>query len=112
MIRNSYYDKKISRFGPIKVGESVLIPVDPTDRPKLGAPNLVGVVIEVNERSQYLIGTRSGRLPHRYERNQLAPCPNEILNVQEVPDTEVTLRVAVGNESVTGKQGIIEFMGF
>ena len=83
--------------------------MDPTDRPKLGAPNLVGVVIEVNERSQYLIGTRSGRLPHRYERNQLAPCPNEILSINEVPDKEVTFRVAVGNESATGKQGTTEF---
>ena len=84
--------------------------MDPVDRPKLGAPNLIGVVIDINERNQYLIGTRSGRLPHRYERNQLAPCPNEILNVKEVPDKEVTFRVAVGNESSTGKQGKIGFI--
>ena len=39
----------------------------------------------------------------------MAPFPNEILNVNEVPDKEVTLRVAVGNESATGKQGRIEY---
>ena len=39
----------------------------------------------------------------------MAPFPNEILNVNEVPDKEVTLRVAVGNESATGKQGRIEW---
>ena len=79
--------------------------MDSVDRPKLGAPNLLGVVIDINERNQYLIGTRSGRLTHRYERNQLAPCPNQILNVNEVPDNGVTIRVAVGNKSATGKQG-------
>ena len=83
--------------------------MDFVDRPKLGAPNLLGVVININERNQYLIGTRSGRLPYRYERNQLAPCPNQILNVNEVPDNDVTIRVAVGNESATGKQGRIEY---
>ena len=82
--------------------------MDSVDRPKLGAPNILGVVIDINERNQYQIGTQSGRLPYRYERNQLAPCPNEILNVKAVPDKEVTLRVAVGNESATGKQGRIE----
>ena len=85
--------------------------MDSVHRPKLSAPNLLGVVIDINARNQYLIGTRSGRLPHRYERNQLSPCPNEILNVNEVPDKEVTLRVAVGNESATGKQGKIGFIG-
>ena len=84
--------------------------MDSVDRPKLGAPNLLGVVIDINTRNQYLIGTRSGRLPHRYERNQLVPCPNEILNVNEVPDKEVTLRVVVGNESATGKQGRFEWL--
>ena len=40
----------------------------------------------------------------------LAPCPNQILNVNEVPDNGVTIRVAVGNESATGKQGRIEYV--
>ena len=83
--------------------------MDAVDRPKLGVPNLLGVVIDINGRNQYLIGTRSGRLQHRYERNQ-SPCPNEILNVKDVPDKEVTVRVAVGNESATGKQGKIGFI--
>ena len=84
---------------------SVRVPVEPVDRPKLGQPNLMAVVIDVNERGQYQLGTRAGRLPQRFSRNQLEPCENEFLTAEEVPNTEVSFRLAVGTDSLTGTQG-------
>ena len=48
---------------------------------------------------------------HIVRAESVVICPNEILNVKAVPDKEVTLRVAVGNELATGKQGKIGFIG-
>ena len=84
---------------------SVRLPVDPVDRPKLGHPHVMGVVLDINDRNQYLIGTRSGRLPHRYSRNQFEPCDNEFIQSYEVPDRDVSFREAVGAESLNGTQG-------
>ena len=65
----------------------------------------MGVVLDVNERDQYLIGTRSGQLPHRYGRNELVPSQNSFILPEEVPENVVGFREAVGAESVTGIQG-------
>ena len=86
-------------------GSSVRIPIDPVDRPKLGQPNLMAVILDVNEGGQYLIGTRAGRLPQRFARNQLEPCAGEFIRPEEVPEKEVTFRCAVGADSLTGTQG-------
>jgi hypothetical protein len=79
--------------------------VDPVDRPKLGQPHLLGRVLEVNEHGQYLVGTRAGRLQHRYARNQLEPCENELILANEIPDKETSFRAAVGAASISGVQG-------
>ena len=53
----------------------------------------------------YKIGTKSGVLPQRFTRNQIEPCDNNFILLEEVPDTETSFRAAVGADSVTGTQG-------
>ena len=70
----------------------------------------MGVVMDINERGQYLVGTKSGILNHRYSRNLLTPCENQFILPEEVPDKEVALRRAVGADSLTGTQGNLKKM--
>jgi hypothetical protein len=88
----------------VDVGTNVRIPIDPVDRPKLGHHNLLGVVLEVKE-GLYKIGTSNGVLPQSFARNQLEPCENHFLLMNDVPSKETTFRAAVGADSVTGTQG-------
>jgi hypothetical protein len=79
-------------------------PIDPVDRPKLGHHNLLGIVLDVKE-NLYKVGTSNGVLPQRFARNQLEPCENDFLSLEDVPSNETTFRAAVGADSVTGTQG-------
>lgn len=80
------------------------LPIDPVDRPKIGHSNLMGVVMEVNN-GFYKVGTKNGVLPQLFTRNQLEPCENQFIELENVPEAETSFRAAVGAESVTGTQG-------
>lgn len=79
--------------------------VEDVDRSKIDPRNIVGVVISVDD-GFYKIGTVSGKLKQLYARNQIEPCPSNFINVENVPDKEITIREAVGTESLSGKQGL------
>jgi hypothetical protein len=65
----------------------------------------MAVVKEVDENSLYVVGTSSGILPQRFSRNQLEPCKNNFLSIDNIPDKETSFRSAVGGDSITGTQG-------
>lgn len=92
------------RYAPIEIGKTVRLPIDSVDRPKIGHPNLLGVVMEIDN-GLYKIGTKSGVLPQRYTRNQLEPSENEFIALEEVPNSSTSFRAAVGADSITGTQG-------
>jgi hypothetical protein len=85
---------------------TVRLQIDDVDRPKLGHPNVFGVVMEEND-GFYSIVTKSGLLPQKFTRNQFVPCENQFLSVVDVPEKETSLRKAVGDDSTTGTQGKI-----
>jgi hypothetical protein len=87
----------------VEIGKTVRLPIDPVDRPKIDHPNLLGVVMEIDN-GFYKIGTKSGVLPHRFTRNQLEPCENDFISLDDVPDAKTSFRSAVGADSVTGTQ--------
>lgn len=53
---------------PLQVGDNVFLKIPSVDKAKSDLPNIVGVVLEINDHGLYKIGTRSGILDHKYTR--------------------------------------------
>ncbi|KAI1726532.1 hypothetical protein DdX_03254 [Ditylenchus destructor] len=66
--------------------------------------NLLGVVME-EEDGFYRIGTDDGILSQQYSRNQIEPSSSQFVSKENVPDKEISLRTAVGADSLSGGQG-------
>ncbi|CAJ0934668.1 unnamed protein product, partial [Mesorhabditis belari] len=77
-------EKSKNRFGAVEVGQTVRLPIDAVDRPKIGHSTLFGVVMEENQ-GFYQIGTANGILQQRLTRNQFEPANNNFLSFEEVP---------------------------
>lgn len=80
--------------------------VEDVDRSKVDPRNAIGVVLAVDE-GFYKVGIKSGTLKQMYSRNQLEPCSSTFLLSENVPPNEISLREAVGAESLGGTQGKI-----
>ncbi|CAJ0914660.1 unnamed protein product, partial [Mesorhabditis belari] len=96
-------EKSKNRFGAVEVGQTVRLPIDAVDRPKIDHSTLFGVVMEENQ-GFYQIGTTNGILQQKLTRNQFEPANNNFLSFKEVPQVESTFRAAVGSQSLTGTQ--------
>ncbi|KAI1728786.1 hypothetical protein DdX_00989 [Ditylenchus destructor] len=92
------------RNAPISVGQTVRIPIPPVDRAKTDPRNLLGVVMQ-EEDGFYRIGTDHGILSQQYSRNQIEPSSSQFVSKENVPDKEISLRAAVGADSLSGGQG-------
>ncbi|KAI1722104.1 integrase core domain-containing protein [Ditylenchus destructor] len=92
------------RFPPIPVGQTVRVPVPAVDRAKTDPRNLLGVVMAADD-GFYSIGTGVGILKDKYTRNQIDPCSSQHVTMESVPDKEISLRSAVGADSLSGTQG-------
>ncbi|CAJ0915791.1 unnamed protein product, partial [Mesorhabditis belari] len=77
-------EKSKNRFGAVEVGQTVRLPIDAVDRPKIGHSTLFGVVMEENQ-GFYQIGTTNGILQQKLTRNQFEPANNNFLSFEEVP---------------------------
>ncbi|KAI1700836.1 KRAB-A domain-containing protein 2-like [Ditylenchus destructor] len=74
------------------------------DRAKTDPRNLLGDVME-EEDGFYRIGTDHGILSQQYSRNQIEPSSSQFVSKENVPDKEISLRAAVGADSLSGGQG-------
>ncbi|KAI1698203.1 putative SCAN domain-containing protein 3-like [Ditylenchus destructor] len=92
------------RFPPIPVGQTVRVPVPVFDRAKTDPRNLLGVVMDADD-GFYSIGTGAGILKEKYTRNQIEPSSSQFVSKESVPDKEISLRTAVGADSLSGGQG-------
>ncbi|KAI1717241.1 DUF236 repeat domain-containing protein [Ditylenchus destructor] len=92
------------RFPPIPVGQTVRVPVPVFDRAKTDPRNLLGVVMAADD-GFYSIGTGAGILKEKYTRNQIEPSSSQFVSKESVPDKEISLRTAVGADSLSGGQG-------
>ncbi|KAI1716210.1 hypothetical protein DdX_07244 [Ditylenchus destructor] len=91
------------RNAPISVGQTVRIPIPSVDRAKTDPRNLLGVVKE-EEDGFYRIGTDHGILSQQYSRNQIEPSSSQFISKENVQDKEISLRAAVGADSLNGGQ--------
>lgn len=53
---------------PINVGDNVIVQIPNVDKAKSDLPNVIGVVLEVNEHGLHRIGTNNGILSQMYTR--------------------------------------------
>lgn len=92
------------KYAPKEVGKTVRLPIDPVDRSKIGNPNLLGVIMEVDN-GFYKTGTKNGVLLQRLTHNQLEPSDNDFIAIEDVSDVETSFGVAIGAYSMTVTHG-------
>ena len=87
-------------------GDNVTIPIPLVDRGKGDPRNIMGIILDRDERELYRIAVRSGILKGCFARNQFDICPQKLYNYEDIrQDVEVGLREAVHQESNCGGQG-------
>ena len=74
------------------------------DRSKGDPPNLVGVVLAVED-NVYMIGTRRGVIKGKLARNQLEFVHYKGLMAEHIPPEQLSIHKLVRAESVCGGQG-------
>lgn len=94
------------KLGQVFVGNCVTVAVPEFDRGRGDPPNVVGVVMEIDQVSQkYKIGTRAGIIETYLERNSFEVVSFKGLRVSDVPQKELSLRTIVKEMSVGVGQG-------
>ena len=67
---------------------------------------IIGIVKDVTKDGFYTIGTKEGTIAGQYSRNQIAPCAsNKFIELNDVPDTILSLKAASSKVSTVGGQG-------
>lgn len=94
------------RFSPIPVNTNVIVPIPDVDRGRADPRNIMGVVLLENN-GFYQIGTGAGILSRLYVRSELSMCPQQLLDAENVPANQVSLREAVIAQSIGHGQGLL-----
>ena len=89
----------------VNVGDNVAVPVSEFDRGKADPPNVIGVVLEMDETDGYTIGTRQGIIRGKLARNQFEFIQYKGLSPEDISSTVLSLREIVRAQSLCGGQG-------
>ena len=89
---------------PLRIGDSVAVPVSQFDRSKGDPPNIIGLVLEFDQRG-YRIGTRSAKIRGRLARNQIEFIKFTGMKLEDIPDGELSIREIIRAQSICGGQG-------
>ncbi|KAI6655319.1 hypothetical protein LOD99_2154 [Oopsacas minuta] len=96
--------RSIRTLRPLRIGDSVAVPVSQFDRSKGDPPNISGIVLEFDQRG-YQIGTRTAKIRGRFARNQVEFIKFTGLNSEHIPDEELSIREIVRAQSICGGPG-------
>ena len=88
----------------VGVGDNVAVPVSQFDRSKGDPPNVIGIVLSVED-SGYAIGTKQGIIRGRLSRNQFEFVQFRGLKAEDVPPEQLSIREILRAQSVCGEQG-------
>ena len=95
----------LDKFPPGKVGDTVRVRVPDVDRGRCDLRNILGVVTHVNhDNKTYKIGTQFGRINSSYARNQFTTCKEKLMQLENVPDMEISLCEYASKLSLSGGQ--------
>ena len=100
--RNTITDTKWTEA--LRIGDSVAVPVSQFYRSKGDPPNIIGLVLEFDQRG-YRIGTRSAKIKGRLARNQIEFIKFTGMKLEDIPDGELSIREIVRAQSICGGQG-------
>ncbi|KAJ8929981.1 hypothetical protein NQ314_017269 [Rhamnusium bicolor] len=94
-------------FLPASIGQHILVKIPDADRGRAAPGNVVAVVMEQKEESDlYQLGTLSGVLEKLYARNEFQVAYHKFMEMEDVPEKELTLRTAAAVDS-RSKQGFV-----
>ena len=92
------------RLKPAGIGDCVVVPVPDVDRGRGDHRNVKAVILSVED-GFYKIGTESGKLNGFYTRNQFSTCDENLMEIDSVPENEISLRQAAQLTSSGTGQG-------
>ena len=70
---------------PLSPGDNVAIPVSQFDRSNGDPPNVIGVILSIDEKGLFTIGTKSGKIRGKLSRRQIEPVNYRGLKDEDVP---------------------------
>ncbi|KRX14635.1 KRAB-A domain-containing protein 2 [Trichinella nelsoni] len=92
---------------PLQIGQNCTLRVPDVDRGPADPKNFLAVVMAECE-GLYTVGCREGKLASKFTAADLQVISENLLSIDEVPDTEIPLRTAV--TKATGGQGYVKCM--
>ncbi|XP_064079514.1 SCAN domain-containing protein 3-like [Macrobrachium nipponense] len=103
MVKRSRLDSKTG-----EVGDNVAVHIPLVDRGRVGARNILGVIVDRDENDLYTIAVKSGIIKTKYSRNQFDLRPQKLLTQSDVKqDEQVSLRQALKSTATCG-QGFLQ----
>lgn len=94
-----------TKLSLLEVGDNVIIPIPSVDRGPADERNIKGIIVAINDNGGYKVGTNVGKVKGFMSRNQVECTESTTLSLQDVPDTEMSLREIVSKVSLSGGQG-------
>ena len=94
------------KLKPLSPGDNVIVPVPKLDRSNGDLPNIIGVILTIDEKGLYTIGTNSGKIKGKLSRGQFEPLSYKGLKDHQVPpNVEISVREIVRAQSICNGQG-------
>ena len=93
------------QLAPLEVGSNVTIPIPDVDKGRAEFRNVLGVVKSISNEGLYEIGTASGSLKQKYTRGEVIPSKGTFIDIQAVPNKEISLREAAQKGAMGDGQG-------
>lgn len=94
--------RSVQYFSQVEIGATIRLPIPEEDRGRCEAKSILAVVLN-KENNMYKLGTKYGILEQRYIRSQFTVCAEKLIDIDEVPDKEISLRTsAIEQSSSTG----------
>ncbi|XP_023241970.1 uncharacterized protein LOC111640202 [Centruroides sculpturatus] len=94
-----------SIHAPVEIGDNIIIPIPDVDRAKADLRNIIGVILQKDEQGLHKIGTKYGILDKLYCRSEFDMSKENFLPLEEVPETNVSLRTAARRAALGTGQG-------
>lgn len=68
----------------------------------------LGVITEKTDDGFYKVGTKQGTINTLFSRNQIRECKENLININDIPNIELSLREVSIKDSKFGGQGFIK----
>ncbi|XP_071127764.1 uncharacterized protein [Mytilus edulis] len=102
---NTMIARSKKELGTAEVGQTVAVPIPMFDRGKGDSRNLLGRVIEVNDKGNAVVATRFGQLLGTFGTIEMGICKQNLILEEEINcKTTLSVREAATHQSLSGGQ--------